>query len=657
MSPARGPPSGRVAHRVHRVLTMAATRRRLPIGAEPVERSGERGVSVRVWAPTHAKVTLLVEPPHARELVLGREPTGHHSGFASGMAPGARYRFRLGDDPRLYPDPASRFQPDGPFGPSEVIEADAFAWSDARWRGIAPQRHVLYELHVGTFTPAGTWAAAADWLTYLADVGITTIALMPVSEWDGRHNWGYDGVNLFAPSHHYGTPDDMRRFVDRAHACGLAVILDVVYNHLGPSGNTLFAWCPCYKGPRTTEWGDALNFDGEGSAGVREYVTANAAYWIAELHLDGLRIDATQALHDTSDEHIVTAICRAARAAGGERAIFMVGENEPQDVDQLERGLDALWNDDFHHAARVTATGVIDGYLHDYRGTPQELVSALKHGFLYQGQIYRWQSNPRGTPTRGLPRQRFVHFLENHDQVANLGFGERLAGQVDPALLRALTAVLLLGPELPMLFQGQEAGSTRPWRYFVDHGEDLHAPIREGRADFVTQFARLAAPEARARLPDPCDERTHRACVLDPGERRLDAPWVALHRDLLRLRRADPAFVDPRPDALDGAVLSEHAFVVRYFQPASGGDRLLLVNLGPTFAQAVVPEPLVAPPAHHGWRLLWSSEDPRYGGHGTPPPVTRARLAIPARAAIVLAPEPGASLRVEPAPPSGQVEV
>jgi len=284
-------------------------------------------------------------------------------------------------------------------------------------------------------------------------------------------------------------------------------------------------------------------------------------------------------------------------------------------------------------------------------------VSAIKHGFLYQGQVYPWQRKPRGGSTRGLARNRFVSFLENHDQVANCGFGERLAAQADPASLRALTAVLLLAPALPLLFQGQEAGSTRPWHFFAGHCGELGDAVRAGRAEFVVQFARLATPEAQAALADPGAEATFRSCVLDPRDRRLDHPLVALHRDLLRLRRDDPAFTDPRPDALDGAVLSEHAFALRYQQGDPQRDRLLLVNLGPTFARAANPEPLIAPPDGAGWRLLWSSEDPRYGGHGTPPPFDRARLAIPARAAIVLAPDPDAALpRGDDTPPGPLAE-
>ncbi|HET9627456.1 MAG TPA: DUF3459 domain-containing protein [Kofleriaceae bacterium] len=333
--------------------------------------------------------------------------------------------------------------------------------------------------------------------------------------------------------------------------------------------------------------------------------------------------------------------------------MFIVAENEPQDIALVGPaiGLDAMWNDDFHHSARVALSGTIEGYLHDYRGTPQELVSAVKRGFLYQGQLYPWQHNPRGTSTRGMARHRFVHFLENHDQVSNFGFGERLAETADGGVLRALTAVLLLSPELPMLFQGQEHGATQPWTFFCDHAQDLHEPIRRGRAKFMAQFPQLATPEAQAALADPTVAATFEACRLDPTQRRFDHPSVRLHQDLLRLRRDDPAFTDPRPDALDGAVLSDRAFVLRFQQDDPLHDRLLVVNLGPTFTQTAVAEPLLAPPrgpdGKGGWRLAWSSEDPRYGGHGTPAAFTRVRLAFPARSALLFEPDPQASLHAE----------
>ena len=581
----------------------------------------------------------MVEAPAVREIAMEPEAGGYFTAHLRGASPGLRYRFRLGD--QRCADPASRFQPDGPFGPSELVDPRAFAWTDRDWRGVAePARQVLYELHVGTFTRDGTWRAAAEQLPFLRDVGITTIEMMPVNEWAGSRNWGYDGVNLYAPTHNYGRPDDLRAFVDRAHAIGLAVILDVVYNHLGPSGNSLYRFGP-FKREGKNEWGDALAFD---QPGVREFFVRNAAYWIDEFHFDGLRLDAVQAIPDAA---MIAELVRRARAAAGTKRIFVVAEDEPQDVSLVtEHGLDAIWNDDFEHTARVALTGVTDGYFHDYTGAPQELISAVRHGFLYQGQLYAWQRNTRGTPTRGLPRSAFVHFLEDHDQVANLGLGERLVDVADHASLRALTALLLLGPEIPMLFQGQEHGSHRCWNFFIDHEPELAKLVRHGRAEFVSQFQRMATREAQASLPDPQARDTFESCILRAEDRTLDNPWVRLHRDLIALR-ARGGFADRVPD---GAVLGERVFCLRWCEP----DYLLLVNLGTTFRRAVLPEPLLAPPRGSGWRVAWSSEHPDYDGHGTPEPFTIARLAIPAHAAVLCEPDPSHNLRVEPPPPSGQ---
>ena len=630
---------------------MATAIRRTALGAELVA-TPESGVHFRVWAPRAKKVRVVIQHPHStgepREVVLSPEPGGYAAGFVTGVSAGARYHYRL-DDGEPLPDPVSRYQPEGPFGPSQVVDPRRFHWNDDGWTGLEPHQHVVYELHIGTFTPAGTFAAATKELAFLAQLGITTIELMPLAEWSGAHNWGYDGVDLFAPHHGYGTPDDVRRFVDRAHALGLAVILDVVWNHLGPAGNVLPAFAAEYfHQDKANDWGDAINF---AHPAVREYFIANAVYWIEEFHLDGFRVDATQAIHDASETHILKEIIQRARAAAPDRRLWIAGENEPQDAILLrDQGLDALWNDDFHHTARVAATGVVDGYLHDYPGTARELVSAIRHGFLYQGQAYPWQRNTRGTSTRGLERARFIHFLENHDQVANLGFGERLGELSDPGTLRALTAMMLLTPSIPLLFQGQETGSTKPWEFFCSHEGELAEGVRRGRAEFVSQFQRLATREAQAARRDPCAKSTFEACILDPSERDFSRPITAFHRDLLRLRRDSAAFTRGEVDA---AVLSECALVVRCYGEDPSGDRLILVNLGATFHRAVVAEPLTAAPAGTGWKLAWSSEDPRYGGHGTPPPFTRERVAIPARSALLLVPDPAAQLHLDPPPPSG----
>jgi maltooligosyltrehalose trehalohydrolase len=612
-----------------------------------------------VWAPSARTVHVVLEgPPQSGSFPLEAEgASGYFSGLVRHAGAGVLYRYRLSHLDELLPDPASRFQPDGPFGPSEVIDPTRFTWTDAAWRGVEPHRHVFYEMHVGTFTPEGTWRAAALRLAHVAELGATTIELLPVADFAGRFGWGYDGVDLFAPTRLYGRPDDMRAFVDRAHALGLAVVLDVVYNHLGPRGNYLFHFAPAYRSERhASEWGDALNYDDDQAGPVREFVTANAAYWVAEMHLDGLRLDATQAIQDDSPEHIIAAIQRRAREAGGGRRVIVTGENEPQQDVALRSadaggwGLDAVWNDDFHHSARVAATGVVEAYFHGYSGAPQELISAVKRGYLYQGQMYQWQRNPRGMPVLDAAPARFIHYLQNHDQVANTGRGERLHELTSPGRLRALTALLLLTPGLPLLFQGQELAAARPWRYFADHEGDLARAVARGRADFMSQFASLRTREGRASLPDPTDRRSARACVLDVSEREADGHREVfdLHRDLLRLRRDNPIFTDQRPGGRDGAVLAPEAFCIRFLAEDSQLDRLLFVNLGALVRLRSPAEPLLAPPLDATWEIEWSSEDPRYGGGGTPPTATRAGIWLPAHAAVLLAPAPGTTLRIEP---------
>ena len=616
--------------------------RRLPVGAEP---DGE-GASVRVWAPAVDRVALALGD--GRRHALEAEGQGYHSGHVPGLGHGEAYWLLPGDGPPV-PDPVSRCQPQGPLGPSLLIDPGRFAWSDAGWAGLGRDDQVLSEVHVGTFTPEGTFRAAIGRLPELAEVGITAIELMPVNEFPGGFGWGYDGVGLFAPYHGYGEPDDLRALVDAAHGLGLGVILDVVYNHLGPGGEFLERFSPTYYSERyLTDWGKALNFDGPGSGPVREWITANGRYWVEEFHLDGFRIDATQNIYDFDDghEHILAEFARVARTAAGSRALYIVGENEPQDTSLIRPrqqgglGLDALWNDDFHHAARVALTGRNEAYLTDYRGRPQEFVSLAKRGFLYQGQRYRWQEQPRGTPTAGLGGASFIAFLQNHDQLANSGLGHRLHRLAAPGHYRALTALLLLGPATPMLFQGQEFGASAPFRYFADYSGERADAVAAGRKAEVSQFPSLATEAMQARIPRPDDPETFRACKVDWAERAANGTHLALHRDLLRLRASDPVLVAARKaDALDGAVLGGDAFCLRFFG-AEGDDRLLLVNLGSDLELAIMPEPLLAPPAGHDWALAWSSEDPAYGGGGAPAPRADRPWIIPGAAALLLAPGP-----------------
>lgn len=616
--------------------------RRLPVGAEVVE----GGAHFRVWAPRARRVDVVFEgaeggsrPP----VELDRASDGHHAGFVPGVTHGDRYRYRL-DGGDAFPDPASRFQPDGPHGPSALVDPRRFRWTDHDFPGAPTSGRVLYEMHVGTFTPEGTWAAAARELPFLADLGITVIEMMPVNDFCGRFGWGYDGVDFFAPTRLYGTPDDLRAFVDRAHALGIAVILDVVYNHLGPRGNYLGQFADGYVSRlHRTDWGAALNFDGDDAAPVRDFFVANAGYWIDEFHFDGLRIDATQDIHDRWEDHVIARIAERVREAAGRRSTLLVGENEPQDRRLLVPpaqggvGLDALWNDDFHHAATVAATGRAEAYYQDYRGTPQELISALKWGFLYQGQYYRWQSQPRGTPVLDRPPGAFVHFLQNHDQVANSAQGLRFVEAAGASLARALTTLLLLGPQAPLLFQGQEFAASTPFLYFADHEPDLRPLVCGGRGEFLRQFPSMANDEAQAALSDPCDEATFLRCKLDLAERERHAPWVALHRDLLRLRRRDPVFAAERADWMHGTVLGSAALALRFIAPEHG-DRLIVVNLGADLDLVSCPEPLLAPPPGGDWQVVFSTEAPRYGGSGTPPVELAGAWKIPGRSALVLAP-------------------
>jgi maltooligosyltrehalose trehalohydrolase len=615
-------------------VTVVNVRRRLSAGLQLQDGSAH----ARVWAPRCSSVHFVFDRTRDdQRAAVPLEPEA--GGFFSGVVPharaGDRYWFRL-DGERDRPDPASRFQPEGPHGPSEIVDPQAYAWQDAGWTGVKPTGHVIYEVHVGTFTPEGTWAAAADQLQELYDFGITIIEVMPIADFPGRWGWGYDGVNLYAPTRLYGRPDDFRAFVDRAHAIGLGVILDVVYNHFGPDGNYLAEFSTDYfTQEHTTDWGEAINFHGP----ARDYFIENAGYWIDEFHLDGLRLDATQDIHDESPEHVLAAISKRARAAAGNRRIYLVAENEQQRT-QLVRplddggfGLDGVWNDDFHHAAVVALTGRREAYYTDYRGAPQEFISAAKYGYLYQGQWYAWQQQGRGTPTTGLPHTAFVTYIENHDQVANSGFGRRLHQQTSPPRHRAMTGLLLLGPGTPMLFQGQEFASSSPFTFFVDHKEELREPICRGRREFLDQFTSLQDRMLDEYLPSPVAERTFSQCKLDFSERRTHASAYALHRDLLALRRGDGVLARIADVPVDGAVLGEHAFVLRYFG-GDAGDRLLVVNFGCDLDLAVVPEPLVAAPAGRCWTLVWSSESAVYGGSGTPPLDPHAAWRVPGEATL-----------------------
>jgi maltooligosyltrehalose trehalohydrolase len=429
---------------------------------------------------------------------------------------------------------------------------------------------------------------------------------------------------------------------------GLGVILDVVYNHVGPDGNYFSKFSPDYFTDKyETDWGPAFNFDGERSGPVREFFRENASYWIREFHLDGLRLDATQDVHDGSEQHILAEISEAARTAAGAKPILLIGENEPQNTRLIRPrtqggyGLDALWNDDYHHLAMVALTGKADAYYSDYRGTAQEFVSASKYGYLYQGQLYRWQGKRRGTSTLGLPRPSMINFIQNHDQVANSAWGQRVHELAAPGILKAITALTLLGPGTPMLFQGQEFGASSPFLFFADHKPELAKRVKSGRLEFMKQWRSLKLPEMQARLADPASIETFERSRLDHSEVEKHARTYALHRDLLELRRQDPVISQQAANGIDGAVLSPACFALRFFSADYQSDRLLLVNLGADLELNPAPEPLLAPPASTEWAKQWSSDDPQYGGGGTAPLDSDENWKIPGQAAVLLQPVPG----------------
>ncbi len=644
-------PSGNTSNLSEVPEPRPAASRRVPIGAELAEDGS--GTHFRIWAPDRESIEVVFENGH-ESLTLTAEAQGYYSGFAPDIAAGTRYKYRP-DGGEPFPDPASRRQPHGVHGFSEVVDSFAFRWSDNGWSGVRLMGQVIYEMHLGTFTEKGTWQSAAEKLSYLRDTGITLIEVMPIAEFPGRFGWGYDGVQPYAPATIYGTPDDMRAFIDHAHALDIGVILDVVYNHLGPDGNYLSKYSRHYfTDAYKTDWGQAVNFDGEQSGPVREYFRENAAYWIREFHLDGLRLDATQALYDRSEPHIIAEIASAACRAAGGRSIVLIAENEPQDTKLLRPladggcGLDAMWNDDYHHTAMVALTGKADAYYTDYRGTPQEFVSALKYGYLYQGQWYRWQRKRRGTPTLGFPRAAMVNFIQNHDQVANSARGQRVSELTSPGVLKAVTALTLLAPGTPMLFQGQEFAASSPFLFFADHTPGLANKVRQGRIEFLEQWRSLKLPEMRRCFDDPSALGTFEKSKLDHSEVWTHSEIYALHRDLLRLRREDPVISRQGAEGIDGAVLSHACFLVRFFSPGYRLDRLLLVNLGTDLELTPAPEPLLAPPASMRWTEIWSSDNSLYGGSGTAPVDAGNSWKIPGLAAVLLGPVPLESAAADP---------
>jgi maltooligosyltrehalose trehalohydrolase len=567
----------------------------------------DEGVRFRVWTDKAQRVEVALYPPQAPPVFvpLERQADGLFSALVPGIGPGMRYRYRLhGVD--LFPDPASRFQPEGVHGPSEVVDGRAFAWTDAGWRGIDPADLVIYELHVGTFTPEGTYASAIERLPYLADLGVTALELLPVADFAGQRNWGYDGVSLFAPARCYGRPDDLRRLIDAAHRLGLAVLLDVVYNHLGPDGNYLAAYCSSFFSHKNhTPWGPALNFDGPGSVQVRRFVIENALYWIHEFHCDGLRLDATQAITDTSSRHLLAELAQRVKETTPGRSVVLIAEDMRNLSPMLQPaadggwGLDGVWNDDFHHQVRRYLAGDSEGYYRDFRGTLADLAVTLRDGWLYRGQHSVHWNRLRGTdPAPVRPRQ-LVNYLQNHDQVGNRAVGDRLHHRLDPAGYRAATVLLLTAPQTPLLFMGQEWGASTPFLFFTDHHERLGRRITEGRRAEYRAFAAFADPRACALIPDPQAVSTFLTSRLrwEETEREPHASLLRLHRALLRLRRQEPALRGLERCACEA--LDDNTLVLGRTSP--DGSAVLIVF---RFRERGAVPPIVP-----GWQPVLSTED------------------------------------------------
>jgi maltooligosyltrehalose trehalohydrolase len=520
------------------------------------------GVEFTVWAPEQTP-ELVITAPETRRVAMTPIEAGYHTVFVEGLGPGARYRFAL-DDGRELPDPASRAQPGGVHGDSAVIDS-AFAWTDEAWRGRALAEYVIYELHVGTFTRAGTFDAAIAQLDDLRELGITAIELMPVAEFPGARNWGYDGVFPYAAQSSYGGADGLRRLVDAAHARGLAVVLDVVYNHLGPEGNVLPAYGPYFTDRYRTPWGAALNFDDSGSDEVRRFFVDNALQWVDDFHVDGLRLDAVHAIVDPTAYPFVEQLTDAVHALAEARArtVEVIAESAANDARLITTkvaggiGCDAQWNDDFHHALHALLTGERDGYYADF-GAVSDLALAYREGFAYSHRFSRFRNRHHGRSAAGLPGERFVVFDQNHDHIGNRARGDRIAELVGIEGARVAAAAVLLSPFVPLLFMGEEYGETHPFPYFVSHGDpDLVEAVRRGRAaEFGPELARAA--------PDPQAESTFASAILDWSKRERDPNHDVLdwYRALLRMRSERPALARLDPAAVATDVFEEQRALV-----------------------------------------------------------------------------------------------
>jgi malto-oligosyltrehalose trehalohydrolase len=527
----------------HRMLTTHLTNvSHFSWGPESLD---DGSVRFRLWAPAQRRILLALEEGH--EIPLRPQGDGWHELITTRAHVGSRYRFKLMDG-TLVPDPASRFQPDDVMGPSEVTEC-AYPWRSRDWRGRPWHSAVIYEVHVGAFTRAGTFAAILERLPHLVELGVTAIQLMPIADFPGRHNWGYDGVLPYAPDSSYGRPEELKALVDAAHSHGLMILLDVVYNHFGPEGNYLAQYAPQFFTDRHhTPWGAAINFDGADARPVRDFFIENALYWLDEFRFDGLRLDAVHHLVDESDTHILRELAVTVRACLPDRLIHLILENEENEASHLARDgtgtptrYTAQWNDDLHHVLHTAASNESHGYYQDYHGDETKLQRALSEGFAFQGEIMPYRGSARGEPSARLPPTAFVAFLQNHDQIGNRAFGERLHMIAPAEAFRAITAIYLLLPQIPMLFMGEEWQAAQPFVYFCDFKGALAQAIREGRRKEFARFPAFRACPAERAFPEPDDPATFASAQLDwdaVGEARAAAA-LRRYRRILEVRHRE----------------------------------------------------------------------------------------------------------------------
>ncbi len=597
----------------------------MPFGAEL---QGDGSVRFRLWAPAAGGVGLEIRGGVDR-LPMKRTQEGWHELVTTEAGAGSMYRFVLPDGLRV-PDPASRFQPEDVHGPSEVVEPEAYGWNDAGWVGRPWEEAVVYELHIGTFTPEGTFRAAIERLDHLAELGVTAIEIMPIADFPGKRSWGYDGVLLYAPDSSYGRPEDLKALVDAAHARRISVLLDVVYNHFGPDGNYLSSYFPeIFTKRHKTSWGDAVNYDSAGSENAREFVIHNAMYWIEEFHLDGLRLDAVHAILDDGPRHVLDELADRVRGSVSDRPLHLVLENEKNQAFRLERDdvgrplhYTAQWNDDMHHVLHTAGTHEDAGYYKEYKGHTEMLGRALAEGFAFQGEAITCRKGAKGESCAHLPPGSFIAFMQNHDQIGNRAFGERINAIVSPETVRALAAVYLLLPQTPMLFMGEEWAASQPFPYFCDFEGDLAEKVRQGRRDEFAHFPEFQDPEKRERIPDPQAEETFASAKLVWEERKEPerAAWMDWYTRALAVRRESIVPLVRRISGNAGSfeVLGPGAVVVRW-RFDGGGELRLAANLCdkahgafPMGGQVLWSEGTQAEDGNFGaWSLIWSMEDAR----------------------------------------------